>query len=339
MKVGVIGSVPFNLIFGGGETQLVNTMNYLKKENVEIDYYNFWDKEYHCDVIHIFGCHHWLYHWAMLAKQKGMKIVLSTIAYTNEKMSLKRKLYDKFDALLPLDTSYRMTRKLIQISDILLPNSYEEERYLKEILGAKNKKIDVIPNAADIRYKYGNKESFINNYSMENFVLCVGKIEPRKNQLNLVKALNGTNIPLVLIGSYIPNQKQYYDKVIEVVESNANMLHIEYFPYDSELLASAYKAAKVHVLLGKNETPGIVNLEAGLAGANLVVGDCMPVREYLKEYALYCDYTSITDIKDKVIKAYNSERDDKTRIFIEENYTWDVVAKKTLQAYKNILQV
>ena len=92
-------------------------------------------------------------------------------------------------------------------------------------------------------------------------------------------------------------------------------------------------------MLGKNETPGIVNLEAGLAGANLVVGDCMPVKEYLKEYALYCDYTSITDIKDKVIKAYNSERDDKTRIFIEENYTWDVVAKKTLQAYKNILQV
>lgn len=338
MKIGVIGAVPHNLIFGGGETQTINTMKYLQKTGVDIGYYDFWDKDYRCDILHIFGCHHWLYQWAMLAKQKKIKVVLSTIAYTPEKMTLKRQLYDSFDRILPLDTSYRMTRKLIQLSDVLLPNSYEEQEYLKRMLRAGNKCIKIIPNAADIRYKYGDKNLFKEKYNLENFVLCVGKIEPRKNQLNLVKAFENTKVPLVLVGSYIPNEKWYYDEVIKVIENKENMVHIEYFPYDSDILSGAYAAAKVHVLLGKNETPGIVNLEAGLAGANLVVGDCAPVKEYLKNYALYCDYNSLEDIYNKVMQAFDREKDDKTSKFIEENYTWEVVARRTKEVYNYILE-
>jgi glycosyltransferase involved in cell wall biosynthesis len=333
----MFGAVPFNLIFGGGETQLINTMDALKKLDVDVDYYDFWDKDLECDILHIFGCHHWMYHWAHLAKKKGIKIALSTIAYTPEKMTLKRKLFDKVEPLLPVDTTYGMARKLIQISDILLPNSYEEEKYLINMLNAKNKEIKVIPNATDIRYKYSNPEPFKEKYQVSDYVLCVGKIEPRKNQLLLVKALENTNIPLVIIGSYIPNNRDYYKEVVDIIDKNENMMHIEYLPFDSELLSSAYAGAKTHVLLGKNETPGIVNLEAGLAGANLVVGDCSPVREYLKDFAEYCDLESSADIKEKIYKAYNKEKSNELKLFIEQNYTWDRVGKMTLDAYKSIL--
>lgn len=339
MKIGVIGAVPFNLIFGGGETQAINTMKYLKDMGVDIDFYDLWNKNYQCDILHIFGCHDWLYKWASLAKQKNIKVVLSTIAYSKEKMTLKRKLYDTFDHFLPLDTTYRMNRKLIQVSDILLPNSQEEARYLDEIMGAKNKKKMVIPNATDLRYKDASPEAAIKEYGVKDYVLCVGKIEPRKNQLQLVKALEATDIPVIILGSYIPNEKWYYDEVLKIIYRNPNMQHIEFLPYDSDLLASLYAGAKVHALLGRNETPGIVNLEAGIAGANLVVGDCVPVREYLKDYALYADYNSIDDIKKKVMKAYTCERNSKVSTFIENNYTWKVVAEKTLKAYEEVLSV
>lgn len=339
MKVGVIGAVPFNLIFGGGETQLINTMNALKKIGVDIDYYDLWNKEYACDILHIFGCHDWLYKWASLAKQKGIKIALSTIAYSDTKMTFKRKLYERFDSLLPIDTTYRLNRKLIQISDILLPNSNEECRYLDDILGASNKRKMVIPNATDLRYKYGKPDIVREKYGLVDYVLCVGKIEPRKNQLNLVKALKGTDIPLVLLGSFIPNDKAYYDEVCSIVEKCPNMHHIEFLPYDSDILASLYAGAKVHVLLGESETPGIVNLEAGLAGASLVVGDCLPVREYLKEYAIYVDYKNIEAIRDVIVRVYHEiRRGERLSEFIENNYTWDVVAKKTLKAYQTVLE-
>lgn len=338
MKIGVIGAVPFNLIFGGGETQTINTMKYLKEMDVDIDYYDLWNKEYHCDILHIFGCHDWLYKWASLAKQKNIKVVLSTIAYSKEKMTLKRRIYDAFDSLLPLDTTYRMNRKLIQISDILLPNSQEEARYLDDIMGAKNKKKMVIPNATDLRYKGASPVSAVNKYGVKDYVLCVGKIEPRKNQLQLVKALEGTDIPLIILGSYIPNEKWYYDEVLKVIDKNSNMQHIEFLPYDSELLASLFAGAKVHALLGQNETPGIVNLEAGIAGANLVVGDCVPVREYLNDYALYADYKSVEDVKKKVTEAYSADRNPEISKYIEDNYTWEVVARKTLEAYEYVME-
>ena len=337
MKIGVIGAVPFNLIFGGGETQTINTMSYLKDMGVDIDYYDLWNKDYQCDILHIFGCHDWLYKWASLAKQKNIKIALSTIAYSKERMTIKRRLYDTFDSLLPLDTTYRLNRKLIQVADLLLPNSEEEGRYLDEMLGAKNKLKRVIPNATDLRYKNGDPTEAIKTYGFKDYVLCVGKIEPRKNQMQLVKALEGTNIPLIILGSYIPNVKSYYDDVLSIIEQNDNMRHIEYLPMDSDMLSSLYAGAKVHVLLGQNETPGIVNLEAGLAGANLVVGDCVPVREYLKDYALYADYNSVEDCKRKIIQAYSADRNPKLPGFIESNYTWRVVAEKTLEAYKLIL--
>lgn len=337
MKIGVIGAVPFNLIFGGGETQAINTMRAIKNLGVDIDYYDLWNKDYSCDIVHIFGCHDWLYKWASLAKGKGYKIALSTIAYSQTKMDFKRKAYDRFDRLLPLDTTYRLNRKLIQIADILLPNSEDEGRYLDEFLGAGNKKKIVIPNATDLRYRNANKEAFVKEYGLDDFVLCVGKIEPRKNQLNLVKALAGTDIPLVLLGSYIPNVKSYYDEVLAIVNKNDNMHQIEFLPYDSDMLSSIYAAARVHVLLGASETPGIVNLEAGLAGANLVVGNCKPVYEYLGEYARYVDYNNINEIRRVIGTVYKEPRDGKAIEFIEKNYTWDVVAKKTIAAYKEIM--
>ena len=338
MKIGVIGAVPFNLIFGGGETQTINTMKSLQDIGVDIGYYDFWNKDYKCDILHIFGCHDWLYKWAFLAKQKGIKIALSTIAYAQEKMTLKRWLYDRFDRLLPLDTTYRLNRKLIQLADILLPNSNEEAKYLDEILGAGNKKKIVIPNAADLRYKNGDAKAAIETYGFKEYVLCVGKIEPRKNQLQLVRALANTDIPLIVLGSFIPNAKWYYDEVISYINKNSNMKHIEFLPYDSEMLSSLYAGAKVHALLGRNETPGIVNLEAGLAGANLVVGDCKPVREYLKDHALYADFNSISDIQCKIKEAYQRKRNPETARFIENNYTWKIVAQKTLDGYKQIIE-
>lgn len=337
MKIGVIGAVPFNLIFGGGETQTINTMNYLKEMGVDIEYYDLWNKDYKCDILHIFGCHDWLYKWASLAKQKDIKVALSTIAYTKDKMNWKRKLYDIFDSYLPCDTTYRLNRKLIQTADILLPNSYEEARYLDDILGASNKKKAVIPNATDLRYKYGTPDKAVKLYGFKDYVLCVGKIEPRKNQMQLVKALAGTNIPLIILGSFIPNVKSYYDDVVAEISKHPNMKHIESLPMDSDVLSSLYAGAKVHALLGRNETPGIVNLEAGLAGANLVVGECVPVREYLQDYALYADYNSVEDVKAKVMQAYQAPRNPTIAEFIEKNYTWKVVAEKTLEAYKMIL--
>ncbi len=349
MKIAFLGAVPFNLIFGGGEVQLLKTMEALRELGIDVVFWENFDKNFKCDILHIFGCHYWLFHAANLAKLKGIKIAISPISYVPS-IKFYYKIWKYLDKFVPVDTTYRLHRKLLSVADVILPNSLAEAHYLTTNFNIEPDKIFIVPNAAEERFAYASPDLFYKEYKLKNFVLCVGKIEPRKNQLLLVKALTNSEKNLVLIGDPIPNRMDYFEKVMKIVKSNSNMHYIKSLPHDSNLLASAYAAAKVHVLLGVNETPGIVNLEAGLAGANLVVADCPPVREYLKDFAIYCNFLSLQDdfaiycnslslqdVRRAINEGYNKKKDDRLKNFIMSNYNWEIVARRTLQAYKKIL--
>lgn len=47
----------------------------------------------------------------------------------------------------------------------------------------------------------------------DDFVYFVGRIGPRKNQLNLVRASNKENVRLIIIGGPSPNDIRYYEIV------------------------------------------------------------------------------------------------------------------------------
>jgi glycosyltransferase involved in cell wall biosynthesis len=336
MRVGVLGAVPFNLIFGGGETQLLNTMDALRKLGVDVTFWDQFDRRYECDILHIFGCHYWLFHVASLARAKGIRIALSTISYVPGN-HWSTHLWSYLDPWLPVDTTFRLNRKLVACADALLPNSNAEVSYLTSVLRAREERIYVIPNGANLRFLTGDGDTVRKTYGLGEFVLCVGKIEPRKNQLKLVQTFAGWDKQLVLIGDAIPNRLDYFAEVLRVVKGNENIMHIPAVPHASGLLASAYAAATVHVLLARNETPGIVNLEAGLAGGNLVVAECPPVREYLGSYAEYCDPASIPDIRRAIDVAFSKPRSNELRAFITDNYTWEIAARKTLAVYEDIM--
>jgi len=44
-------------------------------------------------------------------------------------------------------------------------------------------------------------------------VLCVANIGHRKNQLRLVRALKGLDLPLVIVGQSTPNAKAYLEQI------------------------------------------------------------------------------------------------------------------------------
>ena len=47
-------------------------------------------------------------------------------------------------------------------------------------------------------------DQFTQRYGFKDFILCVGRIEPRKNQLNIIRALRGIKSDIVFIGDYKP---------------------------------------------------------------------------------------------------------------------------------------
>ncbi|MDP4130945.1 MAG: glycosyltransferase family 4 protein [Bacteroidota bacterium] len=166
----------------------------------------------------------------------------------------------------------------------------------------------------------------------ETLVLCVGRIEGIKNQLNLIEALNNTKYKLLIIGSAAPNQPTYYRECRRTAASN---VHFMDFVEQSEL-ALYYQRAKVHVLASWFEACGLSSLEAAAMGCNIVITANGYTREYYEGYAFYCHPESPASILQAVNEAAVSGFPKKLREKILSVYTWPQAAARIAKAYHHI---
>lgn len=224
----------------------------------------------------------------------------------------------------------QMQMEVLQGTDILLPNSEDEIEMLFKNFGIVKDYI-IVPNGVDLKYEKGRAEDFYKKYGIRNFILCVARIEERKNQLSVIRALKNTNFPLVFIGE--PREPYFSICKREAVKNVYFLGHIE-----GNELRSAYAAAKVHVLASWYETPGLSSLEAALAGCNIVVSTKGSTKEYFKNYAEYCDPGNIVSIRDAILRALKKPYTDNLKKFIKRHYVWDKAAKKTLEAYNRVIK-
>ena len=212
---------------------------------------------------------------------------------------------------------------------ILLPNSHNEyNRFVKKY--GKAYKYHVVPNGIDVSVaeKVGEKDLKYNNA-----ILCVARIEGRKNQLNLIRALKETQYNVFIHGKPSPNYTGYFDECKREATEN---IHFSSWLTEEELYAM-YHSAKVHVLASYFETTGLSSLEAAVMGCNIVITDRGDTRDYFGDNAWYCNPDDPESIKAAVDAAFSAPYNNDFRNYILEHYTWEVAAKETLKAYREVL--
>jgi len=224
---------------------------------------------------------------------------------------------------------------MMEIADILIPNSASEADQLQRFFRVPQEKIAIIMNAVDAAFSEAKPDLFFEKYGLRDFVLCVGRIEPRKNQLGMIRALSGAPVSFVLIGDPVKRYPAYYDACRRVAGKNVRFL--EGFPHDSEILRSAYAACDTFLLASWLETPGLAALEAGLAGAKIVITREGATREYFQDFAAYVNPSDSTDIREKVIAMRRQPKTATLRDHIRQNFLWEHTAKKTLETYHKLL--
>jgi glycosyltransferase involved in cell wall biosynthesis len=235
---------------------------------------------------------------------------------------------------------HRQRSWLVHNADLLLPNSETEGDILRRDFHLHESRplIHVVPNAVEATtFDGADPQPFIAKHGLQDFVLCAARIENRKNQLNLLHAMKEVDAPLVLIGQPNPSQEDY----VSLVQAAANQLdpgRVRFVEHMTpEQLASAYAAAKVHVLPSWFESPGLASLEAAVAGCNIVTTDRAPVDEYFGDLAWRCDPSSVRSIRDSIRAALAAPRSGKLREKIMAAFTWDRAAQETLKGYEQIL--
>ena len=212
----------------------------------------------------------------------------------------------------------------------LLPNSFNEYERFQKKYGLKCR-YKVVPNGIDDNILKNELHSTLKE---SDLIICVGRIEPYKNQLEVIKALNNTNFRLVIIGAHSANAASYYEECKNSAAGNVILAG----RVSQDELINYYKKAKVHVLASWFETTGLSSLEAASQRCNVVITGKGDTKEYFEDYGFYCEPHSEKSILNAVEKAAAADFDERLHTKIYQQYTWRHAAEKTLEAYKEVLQ-
>jgi glycosyltransferase involved in cell wall biosynthesis len=151
----------------------------------------------------------------------------------------------------------------------------------------------------------------------------------------LIQALGKINHPAVIIGRIIKGE--YGDACVREAAKYKHILLIDGLDNSSDLLASAYAACDVFVLPSMFETPGIAALEAGLAGAKIVITPHGGTREYFGGMATYVEPGSVESIREGIASSLKRTRNTELREHIKKKFLWQRVAERTASAYRQVL--
>ncbi len=323
---------------GGGEVQLLQTERHLRELGVRVDRFDRWTTrlEEH-PLVHSFSLiPHDFWHPVKLA---GCGLLVSTIHWPTPK---EQGLRDRVRGVVVgagrriLGGGSPPEGKPFRHVDLFLPNSQMEADLLCQVYKLPPEKMHVVPNGVEERFLGATPDAFVARYGLRDFVLCVGRIDGRKNQLTLVRALKGIGRPIVCIGEPVLGQEEYLEECRR--EGGADVHFLGKLEHDSPLLASAYAAAAVLALPTWIETPGLCALEAALAGTPIVITELGCTREYFGEHVRYIrpdDPEGIRVAVEAVLREPPDAADLRERV--HQRYLWRHAAAATLAAYERVL--
>lgn len=236
---------------------------------------------------------------------------------------------------------------VLRDADIVLPNSTEELEILSAYPGVNaeglKRKSFVVFNGVDIGLDNDPQGGAIGvsvarKYGLpERYVLQVGRIEPVKNQMTLLQALHGVDIPIVFLGNQQAS-RGYFHGVRKLADKRGNVRFVERVAHEE--MKHIYRRAVLHALPSLQETTGLASLEALASGCRAVVssrGYC-PYDTYFNGVCTPVDPLDTGSVREGVLKEMKMERDmDEIKRHVNEKFSWTVSAKQTFDAYKNLL--
>lgn len=322
---------------GGGEVQLMKTQEHLEQLGVRVDRFDRWStrlQDY--PLVHSFSL--LPYEFWNPVKLAGCALAVSTIhwpyvAQPSVRAQVKQLIVQTGKRLLGMvDAPGRPFHHV----DVFFPNSQMEADLLCQAYQLDPARMHVVPNGVEERFAAATPDLFIREYGLEDFILSVGRVDGRKNQLTLIRALKELGRPIVCIGEPVLGEEPYLEQCKR--EGGSNVHFLGKIDHRSPLLESAYAAAAVLALPSYIETPGLCALEAGLAGTPLVVTEQGCTHEYFGEHAAYVHPSDPEGIRAAVKRVLDAPPDPRAlQERIHSRYLWKHAAAATRAGYERAL--
>ena len=212
----------------------------------------------------------------------------------------------------------RVVPRAVKRAARVLTVSERTKRDLMELYDVPAERIVVTPNGVD--------PAFFPGPGAHDYVLAVGAVQPRKNQLAALDAAVAVGLPLVVVG---PEK----DAAL-AAELRRRGARLEGY-VDTARLAELYRGAACLVQSSRYEGFGLPVLEALASGTPVVAVPDPALREVAGEAAVFADAADLAT----AIRTALAARDRLVAAGLERAraFSWRTAAERTLAVYREIL--
>lgn len=236
----------------------------------------------------------------------------------------------------PFDGYHAKVRMCVGSADAVIYLS-DYERKCLEYIGAEPRQSSIVKNPVDVNSFTGaDPDLFRRMYGLDDYILCVGRIEHRKNQLMLAHAARTIGRTVVFIGH--AGEPAYAD-LVKTVAGEFGRFVPRINPSDP-LLKSAFAGAGVFCLPSWAEGAPLAALEAGAAGAPLVLSDRSSEQEYFGDRADYVHPADIDGLRGALERALTKKDEGQATALQKtlcDNNSWHDYGQKTIELYDAVL--
>ena len=340
IRVMIVPQAPYAFGGGGIEIQQDQTIEALERRGLHVTRYSPWMESVDADVVHVFGSEYANADLVARLRKAGIPVVVTSMFMPSHPLWTYR-AWAGVGRFINATTA-RLRQSILQSAGHIITISQRERQELQQAFGPLDVPMEALANGIESRFFHATKQAFVEKFGLDNIILCVGSIEPRKNQLLTAQALSGGEHDVVFIGpaAYHGGEatNAYVEEFQRYVQTNERIHWLGALPHHDPVLASAYAAARVHVLASTIEAQGLVSMEATAAGAWAVVSDLPQLRELFTSHVEWCDPTNADSIRQAVDRAVGHPRHDWTLQSAPHwLLSWDHIAERLERIYRSLL--
>jgi glycosyltransferase involved in cell wall biosynthesis len=338
MRICIVPEYPASLMTGGLQVQADETCRALAAlgGGLEAELFNWSERRPLADLYHFIGFPPHLHRLTELLRQAGRPYVI-TMLFGGSQDS--RKLWmakirrtakshllrsrERFDAI-------HGARNIITITDA----DAEAARFIYSL---KPSSIKVVPHGLNETFFTASAAEWRTKMGAEPFVLSVGAIQRRKGQLLLTEVCNQLKLPVVLLGPILPGEAGYADAVGQAMRQNEKLggRWIESLRNEDTLLASAYAACHLFVLLSVAETQPLSVMQAMAARRPILLLEAPYAADRLFANLPRARSTD----PDVVAAALRRTWHEAKPTYLAPDYAWPGIARQLSRIYESVFLI
>ena len=238
-------------------------------------------------------------------------------------------------ALLPAALRFLTVRnpqqKIAAAASVHLFASESERNWCAEDYRIKSARHEIFPNGIEEVAAYSLTET------RDIDVIMTGRVESRKNQVAVLKALAGTGLKVCVVGAENQSHQRYVAELRGILAANPSFEYLGPKPH-AETLALMSRS-RVYISASWLEVMSLSDLEAFGAGCRVIASRHGSTHEVLGDLIRYVRPGSPEDIR-TALDAELSQRDPidvQSRHTILKRYLWSNLGDQLLQIYRREL--